>query len=734
MIVDPLLAEPLALFVTEAEGYAKTANECLLALERGEGDLTKRYQQLARLLHTLKGTSATFGLGKLSDAAHRMETAIEPTRSTSSPLPAQLADGLLRCFDGFVEALRSCVPGREEPDFPPVLLTALGAPRTRRMSIPPPSLSEVHHDEPNDRSERIERIDRNERGSDRIERNDRNDRNERTERPERSDTQQEQSAWHVHSTDIAAFTREIEHLRDLHLRIDARARELAQLLESADALLSTPKLRPLRGRLSELRGGLVADGEETSEVVTALENGIKRICTLPVRTVLDPLHRAVRDLCRASGRRARLSIVGGDAVLDRRLLDALRGPLVQLVRNAVDHGVEAPEVRRAANKDPEAQLVITVEQQGNLVFIELADDGAGIDRAAIGAAAVAAGIVTRERLEAMSAPEIDRLVFYPGLTTRAEVSEVSGRGVGLDVVLGEVRKLDGWIDIQTTPGQGTRFSIHLPMEIGSSWLLVVSAVAGVFGVPLAAVETVVAARDEVVRVGRRHMSLEHHESMIPIMDLGWMLGLRERKAPSAGQPLLIVQAEGRRIALAVDHIDSEQDLVVRALPPELRALPQWQGAATLARGDFLLVLRPEWMVGQDSRGEPVATRRVLVVDDSVTARALHRSVLESGGYTVHAVPSGEQALEQLAGAPYDMVISDITMAPGELDGLELVTRIRGTPALAHVPVILVSVSDDRELRARALSLGADSYLTKRDCASGRLLGEVSAVLSRRRAV
>ncbi len=691
MVIDPSLAEPLALFVVETEGYARTTNECLLALERGEGDLGKRHQQLARVLHTLKGTAATFGLTGLAEAAHRMESAIDLAREGSSPLPAPLADALLRCMDGFVATVRACVAGREEPPFPPALLAALGSPRPRRPSIPPPSPTlEVKPAE-------------------------------------------ELASWPVHADDIAGFTREIEHLRDLHLRIDTRARELARILDGAEVLLAAPKLRPLRARLTELRMGLTGDGEETFEVIAALENGVKQICTLPVRTVLDPLHRAVRDLCRATGRRARLSIVGGDAVLDRRLLDALRGPLVQLVRNAVDHGVEAPDQRRAANKDPEAQIVITVEQQGNIVFIEVADDGAGIDRAALGAAAVASGIVTRERLEAMTTPEIDRLVFYPGLSTKAEVSEVSGRGVGLDVVLGEVRNLDGWIDVHTTPGQGTRFTIHMPMEIGSSWLLVVTAVAGVYGVPLAAVETVVAAREEAMRVGRRHMSLEYLESLIPIVDLGWLLGQRERKAPAAGQPLLVIQADGRRVALAVDQIQGEQDLVVRVLPPELRALPQWQGAATLARGDFLLVLRPEWMVSQDSREEQVVTRRVLVVDDSVTARALHRSVLESAGYTVHAVTSGEQALQQLADTTYDVVISDVTMAPRELDGLELLTRIRGTPSLGQLPVVLVSVSDDRELRARGLALGADAYLTKKECASGRLLGEIAAVLSRRRA-
>lgn len=699
MVIDPSLAEPLALFVLEAEGYARAATECLLALERGEGELGRRHQQLARLLHTLKGTSATFGLEGLAEAAHRMETAIGPAREASAAIPALLADALLRCVDGFVATIRACVAGREEPAFPPALLAALGAPRARRETL-----------------RQITQLPRppSQRGA------------EPAEAPELA-------SWPVQAGDIAAFAREIEHLRDLHLRIDARARELARILESAQALLAAPRLRPLRARLAELERSLALDGEETFEVIAALEDGIKQICTLPVRSVLDPLHRAVRDLCRASGRRARLSIVGGDAVLDRRLLDALRGPLVQLVRNAVDHGVEPPEARRAAHKEPEAQIVITVEQQGNLVFIEVADDGAGIDRAAVGAAAIAHGILTRERLEAMSPPEIDRLVFTPGLSTRAEVSEVSGRGIGLDVVLGEVRHLDGWIDVQTAPGQGTRFSIHMPMEIGSSWLLVVTALTGVYGVPLAAVETVLPAREAALRVGRRQMSLEHHEALIPIVDLGWLLGQRERKAPAAGQPLLIVGADGRRVALAVDQIAGEQDLVVRALPPELRALPQWQGAATLARGDFLLVLRPEWVVAQDTRAEPVVTRRVLVVDDSVTARALHRAVLESGGYTVHAVASGEQALQLLADTAYDVAITDVTMAPGELDGIELLTRIRATPTLAKLPVILVSVSEDRELRARGLALGADAYLTKKDCASGRLLGEVAAVLSRRRA-
>lgn len=692
MVIDPLLAEPLALFVLEAEGYARQANECLLALERGGGDLAKRHQQLARLLHTLKGTSATFGLAGLAEAAHRMESAAAPAREAQGSLASPLADALLRCFDGFVATIRACVAGREEPEFPPTLLAALAGHEASSAPIAPPPWP--LEPEPGVASEL--------------------------------------ASWPVHASDISAFTREIEHLRDLHLRLDARARDLGRILDGADALLSAPALRPLRARLAELGRGLAGDGQETSEVIAALEHDVKQICTLPVRTVLDPLHRAVRDLCRASGRRARLSVIGGEEVLDRRLLDALRGPLVQLVRNAVVHGVEPPQVRRAANKDPEAQIVITVERRGNLAFIEVADDGAGIDRAALGAAAVTRRIVTREVLSTLSEAEVDWLVFQPGLSSRTEINEISGRGVGLDVVLQEVRNHDGWIDVQTTPGQGTRFSIHLPMEIGSSWVLVVTAAAGVYGVPLAAIETVVAARDEAMRIGRRHMSLEHLDSLIPIVDLGWLLGQRERKAPAPGQPLLIVQVDGRRIALAVDHVTGEQDLVVRALPAELRGLPAWQGAATLARGDFLLVLRPEWMVTQDAHAETVMTRRVLVVDDSMTARALHRSVLESGGYTVHGVASGEQALQQLADTAYDVVISDLTMAPGAIDGIELLTRIRATSALSQVPVILVSVSDDREARARARGLGADAYLTKKECASGRLLGEVGAVLSRRR--
>ena len=729
MVVDPLLAEPLALFVAEAEGYARAANECLLALERGDGDPARRHQQLAHLLHTLKGTAATFGLAGLADAAHRMETAAEQARDAPGPLPPLVADALLRCIDGFVATLRSCAAGREEPEFPPTLLAALGTPltpHTRRRPAPGPAASLT--------------------GA------------EALEAPELA-------AWPVHAGDIAAFTREIEHLRDLHLRVDARARELLRVLESAEALLEAPALRPLRARLCDLRGSLTGDAEETGEVIAALEDNVKRICTLPVRVILEPLHRAVRDLGRATGRRARLSIVGGDAVLDRRLLDALRGPLIQLVRNAVDHGVEPPEARRAAAKDPEAQIVITVAQQGNLVFLTVADDGAGIDRAAVGAAAVARGLVARERLEAMSGPELDRLVFLPGLSTRAEVSEVSGRGVGLDVVLAEIRALDGWIDVQTARGQGTRFTIHMPMEIGSSWLLVVSAGGGQFGVPLGAIEAVVPARAEALRPGRRQaaaaagvsgaanspgaarslmmsampamsampLMIEHREALLPVADLGWLLGARERRAPAPGQPLLIVQAEGRRLALAVDQIAGEQDLVVRALPQELRGLPQWQGAATLARGDFLLVLRPEWLARLDVREAPAGARRVLVCDDSVTARALHRAVLEPGGYTVHAAASGEQALQLLADGGYDLVLADVAMEPGELDGLGLLARLRGAPGRADLPVIMVSVAEDPALRARALALGADAYLLKKDCTPGRLLGAVASVLARRRA-
>jgi CheY-like chemotaxis protein len=343
-------------------------------------------------------------------------------------------------------------------------------------------------------------------------------------------------------------------------------------------------------------------------------------------------------------------------------------------------------------------------------------------------------MLSPEEATAALPQQLWQLIFRPGFTTREEVSAVSGRGVGLDLVRAQILELRGHVEVQSVAGQGTRFLLSLPADLGSSPLLVVRTGEQLVGVPMAAIESSRSARASEIQEGRALLTLDYRDQRIPLRDLGALLRLRQPQAPAPGAPLLVIQQQGERIALSVDEVLGDKELMVRPLPPEARDLPAWQGAATLAGGELLLVLRPEWLVRPEEQaaGNGTHARRALVVDDSLTARALHRTALESGGYLVHTASSAKQALEHLRHTEYDILVCDVAME--EMDGLALTreVRARAGPAGAGLAIILVSAHDGAEGRERGAAAGADGFLSKRDCASGRLLAEVAQVIARRR--
>jgi chemotaxis protein histidine kinase CheA/CheY-like chemotaxis protein len=527
--------------------------------------------------------------------------------------------------------------------------------------------------------------------------------------------------WRVGWKQLAPFTVEVERLRQSRIR-------LLELRQRAAAMAG---LQRDGGQASLLERALASEAASAGAMVEALEGALKDICTVPAGTVIEPLQRTVRDLCRQSGKEARLSVVGGELRVDRRILEALRGPLIHLVRNAVDHGIETPAARRAGGKHGAGAIVVRVELQGNLVFLEMSDDGAGLDLKRVREAAVAKGLLSAVEADRLDAQATAALIFRSGFSTRSDVSDTSGRGVGLDVVENEVRALEGRVEVSSVPGQGTRFSIMVPAKMGSAPFLRVRCGEHELALPLLAVERIASVRESQLRGKHEEARLEHEGEIVKLRDLGGLLGLRQPIPFGDGQPLVFIRSEGRRTAVLVDAILGEGEATLTPLPAELRAVPCYQGAITRAGGDLTLVLRPDWLSGVEMPA-PLAGRRALVVDDSLTARALHRTSLESGGYTVHAVASGRQALEQMRHTMYDVIVCDIGM--DDLDGIDFTKLVRAEPSLRHIPILLVSALDDGRERDRGLEAGADGFLSKRDCIGGRLSAEVAGVLARRRRV
>src|SRR5438552_5044552 len=736
-MLDPMMEQLLPGFLDECKEIAERVTEHLIELEKAHDQA--RFDDLARGLHTLKGSAATLGLSELSELAHRMEDVVLPLRGKNVALPGAMTDALLKTLDVWMAHLRATTAKAELPELKPshkllegvrqaVLAVDAGKPAANNGKAP--AENEKQKDKEKERSKPA-----SEKKSAKKEREAR-----AAAEPEPAPAEpaaeedalqgEEAGSWRGRTREVVSLLHAVERLREVRLRLEERRRELERALSQLARLGILAQTAEVRALLMGVQRALHADGEEAGDIVASMEDELKAICTLPVRTVLEPLRRSVRDLCKQSGKQARLSIVGGEVSLDRRVLETLRAPLVHLVRNAVDHGLEVPDVREARGKHREGIVVVRVEQQGNMLFIEVSDDGNGLDLALIKQAARELSIVPGVELDAMAPAQLHQLIFRNGFSTRRTVTAVSGRGVGMDVVRSQIQALQGHIEVHSTPGQGTRFTLTLPAELGSSPVLVVRCGEHELGIPMAAVETSLLARTGELRVARTRVQLSHREQLITTQDLGALLGLRQPEVPHDGQPLLVLQSQGRRIALAVDEVIGDRELVIRPLPPEVRDLAAYQGAATLARGELVLIVRPDWLSGFEKRDASLTgTRRALVVDDSLTARALHRTALESAGYSVHTASSGRQALEQLRHSSYDVMVSDIGM--DEMDGYELTQQARRQTELEMMPIILVSARDSDADRERGASSGADGFLSKKDCASGRLNAEVQSCIVRR---
>ncbi|HYO55666.1 hybrid sensor histidine kinase/response regulator [Archangium sp.] len=717
MPVDPMLQSLVAGFSSEAQEVCQKVTLDLLELEREGLDieaLSKVYTRLARHLHTLKGSAASLGLQDLSSIAHKLEDALAPLRKDIKPMPRPMVDMLLHGLDLFMLRAQAHAEGRGESlpdptaalaqlvaDAPPPEEAAGGtAAGAAPAHAPAPSAAPMQAAASQAAASMAE-----------------------------EDTGD--AGWRVAAHQVTALMREVERLREFRMRLEDRLRDVSkavELLTARELLAPTARARAV---LASVTAGVRSDGHEASDIVDSLEEGLKSITTRPVRTILEPLQRMVRDLSRQLGKQARLSVVGAEVSLDRRLLEKLKGAMVHLLRNAVDHGIEMPDERERAGKHHEGALTLRVEQQGNILILELSDDGRGIDVVVVRASAERKGLITADEGSRMHEAQVRDLIFRPGFSTRTDVTDTSGRGVGLDAVRSAVESMQGRIEVVSTKGSGTRFMLTVPMELGSSPVLTVRTIDSQVGLPMLAVESTQLATPENLRIGRMKTQLDYNGQLVPVVDLGARLGLRASAPPSEGQPLIIVQSGGKRMALAVDAVVGDRDLVIRPLPAEVRDVPSYQGAAILSRGELLLILRPGWVVA-DSTPQTVAmpqSRRALVVDDSLTARALHRAMLEAGGFTVHLAASGARAMERLQTETYDVIICDLEME--EMNGTELVAKLRSQPGTREIPVILVSANDSAGARSRGLSAGADGFLSKRECAAGRLLSEVLDVMSRR---
>ncbi|GAB7126785.1 hypothetical protein JCM19000A_12920 [Silvimonas sp. JCM 19000] len=513
----------------------------------------------------------------------------------------------------------------------------------------------------------------------------------------------------------------------LGLRVAARQQntdssgELARWLEvnTQDELFG----KQLQDKLAHMEHAARQQQRATASLVDQLLDDVKQVLLQPAAVLLDLVPRLARDLGVSTGKQVDVLLEGQSIEIDRRILEQLKDPLIHLVRNAIDHGLEAPEQRRSLGKPERGQLRISVAPyDGGKVLLCIEDDGAGIALQRIREVALAQGRYTAAQLDAMDTATLRNLIFETGFSTSPILTDLSGHGLGLAIVREKVEKLGGHLLLQAPAAGGTRFEMLLPATLATFRGVLVSAGERQFVLPTRHVERVLRLPASAVGSMGSKPSTRIGDEAIAVVRLSETLGLSGAAAAPLNDWLnvAVVAASGRRIAFVVDAVLADIEVLVKGLGPQLRHVRNIAGATLLEGGQVVPVLNAAELIASAAASagsslrpadpDAPAQQSLLVAEDSITSRSLLKGILEANGYKVTTAVDGLDALTQARAGQFDLVVSDVEMP--RMDGFDLTARLRAEARTAATPVILVTALDSREHKERGVEAGANAYIVK----------------------
>lgn len=651
-----------ALFKAECDEHLQTLEHGLLRLESVPGDTTA-LEATFRATHSLKGTGRMMAIEELETIAHACEDLLGQVRRGQLDFTPELLDRLSPALDQMRRIVQEAVESPPaEPDAP----------------------------EPDTAEWETVRV-----------------------------PAQKLDALLRLAGELAVTTQRLE--RSLH-----SVEELASLWEGgAKNQMPSRHHEQLSKLIQQVRRRSGDDIAVLRVVADELKESVLGLRLVPVSTVFNLFALTVRDLARAQGKEVHLVMEGMETTVDKRILEEIKDPLLHMIRNAIDHGIEAPEARRAAGKPAQATLTLRAFQTATRILIELEDDGRGLDQEAIARVALHNGLRTQDQLALLSQKEREALIFEPGFSTKETVSAVSGRGVGMDVVRTNVERLSGTIAIDSRPSQGCRFQLQFPLTLVTTRVLLLQAARYCYAVPIESV-------DEGQRIARERLfalegrlTLSVRDEPVPITFLHELMGLPLPSPKDEALTCLILRDGERRAGILVDCLLDEQEIIQKPLSSVLPLLPLITGATVLGTGDICLTLNAPALISaiesQSSQSnartlslletpKSAAPKTLLLVEDSVTTRTWEKRVLEGAGYIVVTAVDGEDAYQKLLSQSFDGMVSDVEMP--RLDGFALTERVRQDPRFTRLPILLVTALASEEDRARGLAVGADAYLVK----------------------
>lgn len=523
--------------------------------------------------------------------------------------------------------------------------------------------------------------------------------------------------------------------QELLNRVSVFRRHMEQSEETSDytSAIDNEDMRYFISDLQRHVRNLAADHHELNAQLQALLDEVKRARLAPVRPLLEELEMAARRIARQLNKRVRITVEGTELELDRSIMEALKDPLIHLVRNALDHGLEKAEERRKQGKPSEGHLTLAVYSRGTgTMEFRVSDDGRGIQTEDVITAAKKQGLIA----DGVEADYLD-LIFSSGVSTRQEVTDLSGRGLGMAIVREKVEALKGSVRVQTKIGEGTTFILSVPTSLATFDGLLVSERGRQLVFPLNGVEAVTQFRQKDIRSVEGSQVVSFRGSITPVSHLGDIIGIPSVPgvdSPDAA-PAVVVSAGGRKATFLVDKIFGAHEVLSRSLGPQLKKVRFIIGACmidykqaipVLNVADLLTHIRGGTRAVTSQNSRKSKSPRILIVDDSSTTRTLMRSLLEGANYNVKAAIDGAQAWDFLQKEDFDLVVSDVDM-PG-MTGFDLVVKVRSNKRLKHLPLILVTGQEHNDDRQRGLQLGASAYLNKSEFDEGVLLESVERLV------
>ncbi|HET7200017.1 MAG TPA: Hpt domain-containing protein, partial [Burkholderiales bacterium] len=763
---DDLDPELMQIFLDEAHELVPSVGSALRDWRDNPGNPALG-QGLQRVLHTLKGSARMAGAMAMGELTHHMETRVENALSVKT-LPAALFEELETSWDRMgILFDRLQKPGGPEatldtavPETAPAAPAAAQAPAPETTAPPaeaklPDAPKAVAPSEREIQPKALLRVradvvDRlvNEAGEVAIARS----RIEGEMRTLKGAMQE--------LTDNVARLR--AQLREIEIQSESQMQSRLELAKETqrgfdplefDRFTRFQEVTRLMAEsvndVSTVHGNLVNTVDETEKALLAqarlnrdLQQDLMRVRMVPFGSLQERLYRVVRQTAKEIGKRANLDIKGTQVELDRSVLERITGPFEHLLRNAVTHGIEEPAKRRAANKPEIGEIRLELKQEGNEVQLALSDDGGGLDIDRIREKAIEKGLMAKGA--ALSEAEIADFIFNAGFSTAAEVSQVAGRGVGMDVVRSEVAALGGRVEMRFTRGQGTRFTIYLPLTLAVTQTVLVRAGSRTYAIPAVMVEQVLQLRQEQLVAAYASRQTEWQDRHYPFHYLPHLLGSSDAVAEQKRfSPTLYLRSGTNAIALHVDEmVGSNQEIVVKSIGPQLQRIAGITGATVLGNGEIVLILNPVQLALKEVAARPTVVHEapkphaaatqptIMVVDDSLTVRKVTGRLLERQGYLVITARDGVEAMEKLQGLVPDVMLVDIEMP--RMDGFDLTRNVRADARLARVPIIMITSRTADKHQNYAKEIGVSHFLGK-PYQEDDLLQKIAGFLRERRA-